>query len=103
MSETSPGVYTATVPPFTSAGMATVTIRAECPDGSIETSSFSIYIDPSGRVIDWTCAMPSVSKPGRAVSKTTDPLSQPVPARECPLKSRYMTRDAPGRLCNAKG
>ena len=52
MNEFPPGTYRTTIPAFTSSGSATVVIRAECPDGSVSVTAFTVYIDPSGRVID---------------------------------------------------
>ncbi len=45
--------YTATVPPLSpNHGLATVTMTLRCLDGSTGTSSFDMYIDPSGWVRD---------------------------------------------------
>lgn len=53
MTEDPPGTYTAIIPPFfPNTGYATVTVRINCPDSTVEEVSFDIYIDPSGTVRD---------------------------------------------------
>ncbi len=53
MFEGEDGRYTAQVPPLSPVhGMGVVTITFECPDTTVETVEFDIYIDPSGFVLD---------------------------------------------------
>lgn len=49
---TTPGLFRASLPPFASSGSAEVVIRATCPGGAVNITTFTIYIDPSGRVLD---------------------------------------------------
>jgi hypothetical protein len=44
------GTYTATVAPLEVFGTARFVITVDCPDGADETSTFDVYIDPSGNV-----------------------------------------------------
>jgi hypothetical protein len=67
MTEAPPGVYSATIPPlYPIHGPVTITLVIHCPDGTTQTSSFNIYIDPSGTV---------VNQKGRAISGATVTLS----------------------------
>jgi hypothetical protein len=52
MTETVAGSYEASLPGFATVGLARVETHATCPDGTTETSTSSIYIDPSGQVVD---------------------------------------------------
>ena len=52
MDETRPGVFTAALPPFSGSGTAEIVITVTCTDGSVRVSTFTVYIDPSGRVVD---------------------------------------------------
>ncbi len=51
MTEISPGLYRAIIAPLRPQhGYVTVRITIQCPDGSTQTPTFNIYIDPSGHV-----------------------------------------------------
>lgn len=53
MTEGPDGTYSATVPPLTpNIGYATISIEINCPEGPDEAVVFTIYIDPSGTIID---------------------------------------------------
>ena len=52
MTENPAGTYTAIIPPLTpTSGYGTIVITVQCPDTSVESVEFSIYIDPSGLVL----------------------------------------------------
>jgi uncharacterized repeat protein (TIGR01451 family) len=47
------GHYVATLPRFLPAtGVITIEITVNCPDSTVDSTSFDVYIDPSGRVSD---------------------------------------------------
>ena len=53
MAETSAGQYRGTIPAFVPVtGNATVSTLISCPGGGTNTTAFTIYIDPSGTVMD---------------------------------------------------
>ncbi len=61
MSEGPAGTYTGSIPPLLPThGAAEIVIRVTCPDGTLSTVAFNIYIDPSGVVVD-TASNPVVS------------------------------------------
>lgn len=68
MSTDGQGHYSATLPPlYPHHGAAQVGITIVCPDGTVQTVQFDIYIDPSGQVVD---------QAGRAVPDATVTLSR---------------------------
>ncbi len=53
MTEGPSGTYTGTVPAVEPVhGPTVITLTINCPDGSVETFTFPIYIDPSGTVVN---------------------------------------------------
>ncbi len=52
MVEVDPGVYSATLGPFyPNHGYVEISITILCPDGTVEATSFWVYIDPSGTIV----------------------------------------------------
>jgi hypothetical protein len=51
MTESPAGVYSARIPPFyPNSGTAHIVMTLRCPDGTVTTQEFDVYIDPSGFV-----------------------------------------------------
>lgn len=80
LTETPAGVYTGTVPALTPAvGDAVVSITFTPAGGPAETTSFDIYIDPSGTVVDQWGTPVSGSTVTLLRSETVDGQYEPVP------------------------